>query len=90
MKINKEMILREIAGENILVPGADTVLQLNGLFVVTDTGAFIWKLLPTVENEEEILQKILDEYEIDEETAKADISDFLNKLRGFGIIEEIL
>lgn len=87
MQIKKEMILREIAGENILVPGADAVLDLNGLFVMTETAAFIWNILPDVETEEEILNKMLEEYEIDKETAQKDISDFLEKLRSFGIID---
>lgn len=87
MQIKKEMIFREIAGDNVLVPGADAVLNLNGLFVMTDTAAFIWNLLPNVEKEEEILNKMLDEYEIDEETAKNDIAEFLGRLREFGIID---
>jgi hypothetical protein len=87
MKIKKEMILREIAGESILVPGGDAVLDLNGLFVMTETGAFIWSLLPDVETESQILEKMLEEYEIDEETAKKDIAEFLDKLRSYGIID---
>ncbi len=87
MQIKKEMILREIAGENILVPGADAVLNLNGLFVVTETGAFIWKLLPDVKTEEDILNKMLEEYDIDKETAQKDIAEFLERLRKFGIID---
>lgn len=87
MQIKKEMILREIAGENILVPGADAVLDLNGLFVMTETGLFIWKILPDAESEEDILNKILEEYEIDKETAQKDIADFLDRLRDFGIID---
>ncbi len=87
MQIKKEMILREIAGENVLVPGADAVLDFNGLFVMTATAGFIWELLPEVETEDEILKKMLDEYEIDEETAKNDIAEFLEELRKFGIID---
>lgn len=87
MKINKDMTLRQIAGENILVPGANAVLDLNGLFVVTETGALIWKLLPGAENENDIVEKILEEYEIDRETAENDIKEFLDKLRTFGIID---
>ncbi len=87
MKINKEMILREIAGDNILVPAAETVLDLNGLFIVTETGAFIWSLLPSVNSEDEILEKMLDEYDVDKETAQKDITEFLERLRKFGIID---
>lgn len=87
MQIKKEMKLREIAGESILVPGADAILDLNGLFVVTETGAFIWKNLPLVNSLDELVVKMLDEYEIDSETAKKDINEFLDKLREFGIID---
>lgn len=87
MQIKKEMILREIAGEYILVPGADAVLDLNGLFIITETGAFIWKLIPEVESETEILDKMLEEYDIDKETAQKDIAEFLERLRKFGIID---
>ena len=87
MQIKKEMIFRNIAGDNVLLPGADATLDLNGLFVVTDQRAFIWNSLPDVKDEDEILEKMLDEYEIDEETARKDIAEFLGRLRGFGIIE---
>ena len=87
MKINKEMIFRKIAGGNILVPGADAILDFNGLFVMTETATFIWENLPEVDNEAQLVDKMLEEYEIDRETAEKDISEFLDKLRGFGIID---
>ena len=71
----------------MLLPGADATLDLNGLFVLTDVGAFIWNILPDVKDENEILEKMLGEYEIDEETAREDITEFLGRLRGIGIIE---
>lgn len=87
MKIKREMILREIAGEKILVPGAESVLDLNRLFVMTDTGAFIWSVLAESENVDEITDKMLEEYEVDRETAKADIKEFLERLRSYGIVD---
>ena len=57
--------------------GEGANIDINGLVVMTDTAACIWKILPEVETEAEILKKILEEYEIDEETAQKDISDFL-------------
>ncbi len=87
MKINKSMTLRTIAGDNILVPDADTTLDLNGLFVVTETGAFIWEHLESAESDAEVVDKLLEEYEIDRETAEKDVTDFLGKLRQYGIID---
>lgn len=87
MIIKKDMILREIVGENVLVPTGSTTLQYNGLFMLTDTAAFIWKILPEVESEQEIVSRILDEYETDRDTAQADVVEFLSKLREFEIID---
>ncbi len=87
MKINKGMTLRTIAGDNILVPNANTILDLNGLFAVTETGAFIWNVLENSKNEGEIVDKLLEEYDIDRKTAEIDVADFLDKLRIYGIID---
>ena len=87
MQIKKDMILREIAGENILVPGADAILDLNGLFVMTETATFIWEKLPEVDTEDQLVDKMLEEYDIDRETAQNDISEFLDRLRKFEIID---
>ena len=46
MKIKKELIKREIAGDTILVPVGQTVYDANGLFVMNELAAFIWDLLP--------------------------------------------
>ena len=87
MQIKKELRLREVAGEGILVPGADAILDLNGLFMVTETGAFIWKHLPSAESETDLVEQLLEEYEIDKETAEKDVREFLEKLRDFEIID---
>ncbi len=87
MEIKKEMIHRQLAGDNILVPGGSAVLDLNGLFVMTETGAFIWSVLPHAETEDEIVDKMLEEYDVDRETAQEDVKEFLGRLREYGIID---
>ena len=86
MEIRKKLLKREIAGESFLVPLGRTVYDSNGLFVLTELGAFIWDLLPEAENEEEILAWILEKYEVEEATAKADLEEFLAKLREMEIL----
>ena len=86
MESRKKLLKREIGGESFLVPLGKTVYDTNGLFVLTELGAFIWDLLPEAENEEEILAWILEKYEVDEDSAKADLIVFLQKLRKMEII----
>lgn len=86
MKIRKELLKREVGGEAFLVPLGKTVYDSNGLFVLTELGAFIWDLLPEADNADQILEKILLEYEVEEAVARADLEDFLNKLREMNIL----
>ena len=86
MKIKKELVKRDIAGDTILVPVGKTVYDSNGLFILNELGAFLWDRLEAAETEEELLRAVLEEYEVDETTAKSDIQAFLDKLRGMGIL----
>lgn len=86
MTIKKELIKREIAGDTILVPVGKTVYDSNGLFVMNELAAFIWDLLPRVENEQQICEAVVKEYDVSEAEASRDIAEFLGKLRKLDII----
>lgn len=86
MKLKKEFILREIVGETVLVPINQSTTDFNGLITVNELGRFIWENLESSDDEEMLLQKILDEYEVDREIAKKDLDDFLKVLKNIGII----
>lgn len=86
MKLKMQFILRDIIGETVLVPINESTSNFNGLITVNDLGKFIWENLESSKDEEELLQKILDEYEVDRDTAKADLDEFLGKLKDIDII----
>lgn len=87
MKISDGYILRTVAGKNIVVSvGADT--NFSGMLTLNDTGVFFWELLKNDITKEDMLEKVLGEYDVDSQTASEDIDEFLNKLRDKGILEE--
>lgn len=86
MIIKKELIKRDIAGEVFLVPVGKSMYDSNGLFILTELGAFIWDLLPNAADEDAIVAAVLNDYEIDEATARADIRAFLHKLQKLDIL----
>ena len=89
MKTNKEYALREIAGEPLLIPTGMASQKLNGMIRLTETAAFIWKQVDAASDLEEIVEKILQEFEVAEETAKRDVYGFLRELYIRGIVEDI-
>ena len=86
MKINKEFVLRQIAGDNIIVPTGKTVLEFNGLVTLNEVGVDIWNMLQNEVTFEEIVQGILKEYDVEESVARQDIREFLDKLEENGIL----
>ncbi len=86
MEIKLELAKREVGGEYFLVPLGKSVYTHNGIFVLTELGAFIWDILPSVESPQEILERVLEEYEVEPSTAEKDINDFLTKLTNLGIL----
>lgn len=89
MRVQKEFVLREIAGDYVIIPTGKTVLAFNGLITVNEVGADFWKMLQSDVTFEELLRGILEEYEVDEETAREDIREFLEKLQQGGILDKI-
>ncbi len=87
MQIKREMILREIAGESFLVPVDSIEGAVNGLFIMTETAGFIWKALPEAENEEDIVDRLLAEYDVEREVALADVREILEYFRSYKIID---
>ena len=88
MRIEKEFILREIAGDYVIVPTGKTALEFNGLITVNELGAFIWKKMQQDISEDNLVSAILDEYEVQEETARNDVKEFLGKLEEYNILKE--
>ena len=86
MKIRKQLVKRTIAGDVILVPVGDASLELKGLLTLNETGERMWDLLPRCETEEALVRQLLEEYEVDEATLRADTAEFLGALRQLEIL----
>lgn len=86
MKIIKDFILREIAGEHVLVPTGAASQEFNGMISMTDTAKFIWEHLESVQSLEEMVQTITDTYEVDEATARRDVIGLVNALLEHGMV----
>ena len=86
MKIKDGFILREVAGSYLVVAVGTAVKQFNGMINLNETGAFLWRLLEKGATEEESVSALLKEYDVDEETAKADVKAFTNKLTEAGLL----
>ncbi len=86
MEIKKQVVLRSVAGEHMLIPVGETVLQYNGIFMLTETGKFLWENIEKGADSDHLKALLAKEYEIDYATADTDVNEFLEMLRAFEII----
>ena len=87
MKIKNGFVVRSIAGESVVVALGEASKNFNGIIKLNDTGRFLWDRLSQGVEMDELVDAILSEYEIDRETAAADVASFVNTLKGANIIE---
>ena len=86
MKRNTDFMLRDIAGEVILVPTGAATQQFNGMITLNEVEAFFWKNLDESEASEILVEKIMDEFEVDMETATRDVIGFVSALYERGLV----
>ena len=85
MKLKDGFILRSVAGETVVVPTGDD-LDLNMMITLNETGKFLWERLEQGAEEAELIAALLQEYDVDEQTAKDHVAAFIAKLKEYGFI----
>ena len=87
MKIKKGFVLRVVGGESVVVPVGEMSKTFHGMINLNETGAFMWKFFSEEHTLEEGVAALLAEYEVDEETARADVENFMNAVMKNGFAE---
>ncbi|MHB1367520.1 MAG: PqqD family protein [Eubacteriales bacterium] len=88
MKIKEGFIIKNIIDEWIVMPAGSNIKKFEGAIILNSVSAFIWKQLEKSICYDDLLRFVLDEYNIDEQTAVTDINNFVNKLRKLEILQE--
>ena len=86
MKIKKGFILRKVGGECVVVPVGEMSKQFHGMINLNETGSFLWNFFTAEHTEEEAIAALLNEYEVDEETARRSVAAFVEKLDANGFL----
>lgn len=86
MKLKDGFLLRQVAGQTVVLPVSGD-LDLNMMITLNDTGAFLWEHLQNEIDEVALVASLLEEYDVDEATAKTSVAAFVKKLHDNGFLE---
>lgn len=86
MKIKKKMMLRSIAGEYVLVPVGESAGEYKGMFMLTETGAYMYSIIEKADSALDLAKMTSEEFDGDFDEILSDANEFINKLKEYDII----
>ncbi len=87
MKRKDDVLLRNVGGQDLLVPLGAKVVDMNGMVVLNPTGRFIWELLAEDRSLEDLVTAVVDRFEVETDRAGADVRAFVDDLSRQGWID---
>lgn len=87
MKIKANYVLREVANQNIVVPVGKETLKFNGMINLNNSGKYLWNLLQTDKTVEELVEALMEKYDVSKEVALADVNKFIDVLKVNNFLE---
>ena len=88
MKIKEGCLLREIGGSYVVVVSGVESVDFRGMITLqNETAVFMYKLLLEDITMDQLCKSLINKYGITEDHAKKTSHDFIEKLRGVGIVE---
>ncbi len=90
MKLKDDLILREVAGQYVIVPVGKRVQEVTSLVYISPSAAYLWDYMKDHEfTVDDLVQKILEHYDgVTEEVARKDIEDYIKLLTDNFIIDD--
>ena len=80
------VVTRKTGNEYVLVPITNNIADMNSVYTLNETGAFIWEQIDGKRSVEEIITELTNEYDIDQQKAETDVFDFIENMRRYLII----
>ena len=81
-RIPEEVLFQEVSGETVLLD-----LASESYFGLDSVGTRIWALLKEDKSVGQVLDALLEEYEVDRQTLESDLEELLGNLLAAGLIQ---
>lgn len=86
MRIKKGFVLREVAGQNMVIATGEASKDFHGMIKLNSTGKEIWQGMQEGLSEAEIANGLQEKYQIDGEKALEDTREFIGKMLEMGFV----
>ncbi|MCX6334279.1 MAG: PqqD family protein [Bacteroidia bacterium] len=80
------VVTRKTGNEYVLVPIANNIADMNSVYTLNETGAFLWEQIDGKKSVKDLIDAMISEYDINKETATADVISFIEEMNIYLII----
>lgn len=89
MRTKEGFMLRQLGSQYVVVALGKASEEFKGIIRLNQAGAFLWDRL-SIQNEtkETLVQAMLNQYEINQETAQSDVEEFMTALEKANLLKE--
>ena len=88
MKIRDGFVLRNVVDEYIVMPTGENIAKFEGAVVLNEVSAFVFRQLENAVSRDDLLTAIVNEFDVDEATAAADLDELLAQFGKMGLLED--
>ena len=78
-----DVVYRRINDEYLLIPLTDNIADMDSLYRLTETGAFIWELIDGKLTIGDITSKVVEEFDVKRDEAEKDSLAFFRDIQEF-------
>jgi hypothetical protein len=88
MRVKQGFVVRDVGGKKYAVATGVAARSFKGMLSLNNMGAVIFEFLQTHTTKEEIVSKILAEYDAPQSVVDADVTNFITQLKRIDVIED--
>lgn len=81
-----KIVARKSGSDYILVPIRDNIADMEAVYTLNDSGAFIWDLIDGKRSVKAIADEMVRKFNIDNKTAIKDVMDLIDDLNDYLIL----
>lgn len=88
MKIKPGFEIQTVCGQHLILAVGEENVDFSKMIYINETSLFIWnKLNEGVDTVDALVDAVTSEYDVDSDTARKDIEEFLGQMKEHGIVE---
>ncbi|KAB5607394.1 PqqD family protein [Bifidobacterium jacchi] len=86
MRLKDGFVLRDVAGQTVVIATGEASEHFHGMIKLNDTGKAIWQGLAAGKTEAEIASDLTHDFDVDESRAASDVKAFVERMNEQGFL----